>query len=265
LVAGQVGELLGRKGLLGMEPATRLALCAVHAALGGKSRQSRAPEGPDSRTAVVVSSNLGNVATVVRTVDTVRTDSWRHVSPLDAPNASSNVIASTIAIWFQLGGPNLMICSGAASGLDAVAAGMSLLFSGRADRVVVVGAEPDDDVAQGLHRSRRSAAARRALRAGAGCVVLEATDRAGAAILRLVIDPETVSSAAPASPVLVGLSEAWGDLYGATGVIALASAAALLAGGQFAGPCRVGCGDDADGWRFASVAPSSGSRPCGMT
>lgn len=253
--AGQAGELLGRKGLLGLEPSTRLALCAAQAALGGTPRRPRAPDGPDPRTAVVVSSNLGNVATVVHIVDTIRTDSWRYLSPLHAPNASSNVIATTVAIWFQLGGPNLMICSGAAAGLDAVAAGVSLLRADRADRVVVVGAEPDDEVAQGLHRSRSCAAARRTLRAGAGCVVLEPADRAEAGAPRLVIDPEPAPGAAPP---LVGLPEAWGDLYGASGVIALAAAAALLAGARISGPCRVGCGDEADGWRFAGIAPAAG-------
>lgn len=257
VAAGQAGELLGRRGLLGLEPSTRLALCAVHAALGGAPRRPRAPAGPDPRTAVVVSSNLGNMATVVHTVDTVRTGSWRQVSPLDAPNASSNVIATTIAIWFQLGGPNLMICSGATSGLDAVAAGVSLLLADRADRVVVAGAEPDDDVAQYLHRARSCAAARRPLRAGAGCVVLETVDRAGATAPRLVLDPAPPGVAPQPPSGLVGLPEAWGDLYGAGGVVALAAAASLLAGGRVRGPCRVGCGDEADGWRFAGIAAAA--------
>ena len=57
-------EILGRKGLLGKEPATRLALCAVHQALGSPPRDWAPGGAVDPRTAVVVSSNLGNVATV---------------------------------------------------------------------------------------------------------------------------------------------------------------------------------------------------------
>lgn len=248
------GELLGRKGLLSTEPATRLALCAVHTALGRAPRSPRRQGPPDPRTAVVVSSNLGNMGTVADIVDTVRAESWRHVSPLQAPNASSNVIATTIAIWFRFGGPNMMICSGATAGLDAVATGVVLLRSGRADRVVVVGAEPDDEVAQGLHRSRRCRAARRPLRAGAGCVVLEPADRTRAATPQLTIDPETEHTQDSPAPVAVGLAEGWGDFYGASGVVALAATAAILAAGSVAGPCQVACGDEVDGWRFADVA-----------
>jgi hypothetical protein len=48
-------ELLGNRGLLYKEPATRLALCAVQQALGlsASARQSDAP--PDGRVAVVAS------------------------------------------------------------------------------------------------------------------------------------------------------------------------------------------------------------------
>jgi monoamine oxidase len=38
---------------------------------------------------------------------------------MDLPNASSNVVASSVAIRFGLRGPNLMLCNGATSGLDA--------------------------------------------------------------------------------------------------------------------------------------------------
>ncbi|HEY7177099.1 MAG TPA: beta-ketoacyl synthase N-terminal-like domain-containing protein, partial [Micromonosporaceae bacterium] len=147
-------ELLGRRGLLNKEPATRLALCAVHRAIGRPPGAAREPGPPDSRVAVVASSNLGNVATVQTIARTLRTTGLKDVSALDAPNASSNVLASTVAIWFRCGGPNLMICSGATSGLDAVYLARVLLLADRADRVIVVGAEPGDPVAVSLHARR---------------------------------------------------------------------------------------------------------------
>jgi 3-oxoacyl-[acyl-carrier-protein] synthase II len=201
-------EVLGRKGLLFKEPATRLALCAVHRALGLPDGARRPPGPPDPRTAVVASSNLGNVATVRGIVRTLREGSVRDVSPLDAPNASSNVIASTVAIWFGFGGPNLMVCSGASSGLDAVALALLLLRSGRADRVVVVGAEPDDEVARELYGP--------ALRAAAAAVVAEPAGgpiglwMGGAA--EQAIDP---------APEVAGT-------YGALGVLQVAAGADLL-------------------------------------
>ena len=59
-------------------------------------------------TAVVAASNLGNVWTVVEVARTVAREGGRAVSPMSAPNASSNVIASSVALWFGFGGPNLM-------------------------------------------------------------------------------------------------------------------------------------------------------------
>jgi 3-oxoacyl-[acyl-carrier-protein] synthase II len=232
-------ELLGRRGLLFKEPATRLALCAVQRALG-LSPAARRPAGPpDPRTAVVASSNLGNVATVSAIVRTLREGSGRDVSPLDAPNASSNVIASTVAIWFGFGGPNLMVCSGATSGLDAVALALLLLGSRRADRVVVVGTEPDDEVATELHACRAGGGGA-TLRAGAAAVVLErAADAAGPVRLTMGGNPATpsvllgpqelaVDLCGPAARV-IDLTREIGDTYGALGVLQVAVGAALIA------------------------------------
>jgi hypothetical protein len=245
-------ELLGRKGLLGKEPSTRMALCAVHRALGYPSGAAR-PGGPPHRdTGVVVASNLGNVATVHRVAHTVRAGSVRDVSPLDAPNASSNVIASSIAIWYRFAGPNLTVCSGATAGLDAVRLAALLLRAGRADRVVVVGVEPDDEVARALHSGRR-AQPREPLRAAAACVVLAAGDDG------VVLDDQpagrpdvVVGSAAVDGTAAVDVAALAGDTYGASGVVNLAVAVALMEAGS-ARSARVVCGDCVDGVRSLDI------------
>jgi len=232
-------ELLGRRGLLAKEPATRLALCAVHRALGLPAGAPKPAGPPDPRVAVVASSNLGNVATVRRVAEAVRGGGIREVSPLDVPNASSNVVASSVAIWFRLGGPNLMVCSGSTSGLDAIALASLLLRAGRADRCVVVGAEPDDEVAGALRRGGR---------AGAGAVVLEpaAPGVAPAVVLGPVRPaPDGGQGSDPAAEL--------GDLYGAHGVVQVALGAALVAAGAPAVTCV--CGDEADGWRSVELEP----------
>jgi 3-oxoacyl-[acyl-carrier-protein] synthase II len=272
-------ELLGKKGLLGKEPATRLALCAVHRALGLPPGE-RPPAGPaEPRTAVVVSSNFGNVATVRDIARIVRRGSVREVSPLDAPNTSSNVIASTIAIRFRFGGPNLMVCSGTTSGLDAVALARLLLRAGRADRVVVVGAEPDDPVASRLNE-RRAARPRGAgpLRAAAAAAILvpAAADAPGLTVVGPVRwsrarpdfrDPVPASvfigprEIAPGAVHVLDLTGRIGDTYGALGVLQLAIGAALVAAspGGRTPVVAVACGDLAEGWRSALV--SDGSLP----
>lgn len=249
-------ELLGRKGLLYKDEATRLALCAVHRALGRGPAEPR-PAGPaDPATAVVVSSNLGNVAVVRDIVGTVRAGRGRDVSPMQAPNASSNVIASTTAIWFRFGGPNLMICSGATGGLDAVATAVLLLRARRAARVVVVGVEPADPVAQCLHRNRAGGTADRPLRAAAACLVLERSAEAGPTLGTVgSFDPAVDPAAGPvigpakcAEPdsVVLDPRERIGDTFGAAGVLGVAVAAALMTENP---GWTVVAGDPVAGWR----------------
>lgn len=263
-------ELLGRKGLLYKEPATLLALCAVHRALGLPPRTPRSLAEPDPRTAVVVSSNLGNAETVTKVVRTLRATSARDVSLLDAPNASSNVIASTIAIWFRFGGPNIMVCSGATSGLDAVWLASLLLRTGRADRVVVVGVEPDDEVSVALRRRRGGR--RVPARAGAASLILEPAV-VGVGTMP-VLEPIAFVSAREELPLgdhntlLVGSADLaglrqftvdvemeLGDLYGALGVVQVATATELIADTDSApaDTATVVCGDDFDGWRTARI------------
>jgi 3-oxoacyl-[acyl-carrier-protein] synthase II len=251
----QARELLGRKGLVNRDPATRLALCAVHRALGHPpGPRARDGTGPDPRTAVVASSNFSNVAAVAGIVEAVRTGGRRAVSPLAVPNASSNVLASAVASWFGFGGPSLLICSGATAGLDAIATGMLLLRAGRADRVVVVGAEPADELARALNGAGAP------LRAGAACVVLAPIGTANAAAL---LGPVRAGPTAPPPADLgpagaIDITARYGDLYGALGVAQVATLAALA--GRISEPdsptvtrrtrpIQLVCGDDTDGWR----------------
>ncbi|MBX7266871.1 beta-ketoacyl synthase [Micromonospora sp. Llam7] len=239
--ADRAHETLGRKGLLYKEPATRLALCAVHRALGLPPGRTR-PAEVDPATAVVVAGNLGNVATVAGLVRTVRAEGGRAVSPLAAPNASSNVLSSTIGLWFGFGAANLMLCSGATAGLDAVRAATLLLRAGRAERVLVVGAEPADEVATGLHQAGRASM----LRAGAACLVL--TCAAGTGVGPALSPADAHRATCLLGPGGFDPATRWGDCYGAAGVVNLALAAALLDAGA-AGPIAVACGDDTDGRR----------------
>jgi 3-oxoacyl-[acyl-carrier-protein] synthase II len=264
--AERASELLGRKGLLAKEPATRLALCAVHRALGRPPRAPRLEGRPDPRTAVIACSDFGNAGTVAAVARTVRDEGARAVSPLEAPNASSNVIASTVAIWFRFGGPNLMVCSGATSGLDAIRLARLLIAARRADRVVVVGAEPDDDVVRALR-----AGSPRPVRAGAAAVVLERGGGVGQ--VAAAIGPITATAPGPppapaAARCVVGpfavagrgavhdLEHAVGDLGAALGVVqtAIATDLALARAPGSGDGVTVLCGTSTDGWRHATVS-----------
>ncbi|MCG8914802.1 beta-ketoacyl synthase [Actinokineospora sp. PR83] len=234
--------VLGRKGLLAKEPATRLALCAVHEAFGLHGKQTSPLPGA-AGTAVVVASNLGNAATVCAMVDSARAGGG--VSPLEAPNASSNVIASTIAIRYGFTGPNLMVCSGATAGLDAVRLGALLVRSGRTHRAVVVGVEPDDDIATGLVPG---------LRAAAACVVLT-PHTGGEAVL--------LGGVRRGRHRVRGLDlSAVGETYGAEGVLQVAVGSVVAAGTGT--DVVAACGAAADGFASVTLSPVSARELAGV-
>jgi 3-oxoacyl-[acyl-carrier-protein] synthase II len=134
--------VLGRRGLLYVDRATQLALCAAQEALvsAGLLEESRLSVSGEAF-GVLASSNLGNADTVCRAAQSIADEGTGVLSPMDLPNASCNVVASAISIRFGLRGPNFMLCNGGTGGLDAAYLGASMLRSGRACGIVVVGVE----------------------------------------------------------------------------------------------------------------------------
>ncbi|MEV4113130.1 beta-ketoacyl synthase N-terminal-like domain-containing protein [Nonomuraea sp. NPDC049695] len=153
-------------GLRHKDRASRLALRAARRALRGVTL-------PASGTAVIVSSNLGNLDTVCEFVDTIGKETVIGLSPMRVPHMSSNVTASWIALDHGLRGPNITLCSGTTSGLDAIFWATALLAAGRAEVAVVVGVEPDTAPVARLHGGT-------ARLDGAVCLILEAPARARA-------------------------------------------------------------------------------------
>lgn len=153
------GARIGRRGHRYKDRATQLALCAALDALRdaalvpADSADSAAGEQltvPGDTVGVVASSNLGNLDTACLTAAAIAEDSARSLSPMSLPNASSNVIASWIAIRHGLRGPNLMLCNGPTSGLDAVHWAATLVAAGRVRRALVVGVETHNAVVEDL-------------------------------------------------------------------------------------------------------------------
>jgi len=176
-------DKLGRQGLRYKDRATKLALCAAQSALLDAGLPVAAAEqvSPESFGAVV-SSNLGNVDTVCRVLDTVRVEGVDSTSPLDIPNLSSNVIASSVAIRFGLKAINLMVCNGATSGTDALHLAANAIRAGRARRVLVAAVEPANPTVVRLmeesDKSYHESQGGLRLGDGAGAVVLESGDAA---------------------------------------------------------------------------------------
>ncbi|MDA5283207.1 beta-ketoacyl synthase N-terminal-like domain-containing protein [Streptomyces sp. Isolate_45] len=238
--------LIGRKGLRFKDRATRLGLHLAHVALTDAALLDGTElTVPGNRIGTVVSSNLGNADTVCRAVETIAKESTSALSPMDTPNASSNIIASETAIRYGLRGPNLTVCNGRTSGLDAVRWATLMLRTGRADHMLVTGVEPDNEVTRrlvggpvadggaALVLSRTPTATTKAL---LGPVVR--TPRSGETVARLAervpdaglwLTPEDVPVAGDALHLTLG---GWGELSGALGVVQCAAAAGWFAQGH---------------------------------
>ncbi len=190
--------VLGRKGLINKVPATRLGLGASHQALGLPLGVRPQPD-VDPRLAVVACSTLGNVDAVLEIVGDVTTGGLRAVSPLAAPNASANVLASSIALRFGAGGPNLMVVDQVDGGARALRLALRLLTAGRAQRVLLVGAESAGPAAAAIGGGA-------AVRSGAACLVLETGE--ARVRLGLDVDPTGPPSAETGLDQLISLARA---------------------------------------------------------
>ncbi|MDR0416331.1 MAG: hypothetical protein LBH76_03250 [Propionibacteriaceae bacterium] len=130
-------QRIGRRGINFNERATLLAVCAARSALAA------APAGlePLDRAAVIVGSAFGNLDTVATLAQTINQQTSAAVSSMSLPNASLNVIAARLAIDLGCHGVCLTASDGRAAGWAALEWTARLLVSGRADRVLLVGAE----------------------------------------------------------------------------------------------------------------------------
>ncbi|MFI1884857.1 beta-ketoacyl synthase N-terminal-like domain-containing protein [Streptomyces jumonjinensis] len=208
------GDLLGPlPGEGGFDPATglrgrelrhkdrasRLALRAAASALRDADLTDAHATftGVPDATAVVVSTNLGNADSVCEATDTIAREGVRGLSPLGLPQTSSNVVAGWVAIRYGLRGPNLTVCNGATSGLDALAWARNLIVAGRAEAAVVVGVEPANEVATKLLGEQSADAA--------VAVVLEP---AGAAASRGARSRATIAGYARARDLAAALTSA---------------------------------------------------------
>ncbi|WP_042173803.1 beta-ketoacyl synthase N-terminal-like domain-containing protein [Streptomyces sp. NBRC 110035] len=263
------GDLLGPlPGEGGFDPATglrgrelrhkdrasRLALRAAEFALhdAGLTDADATFTGVADATAVVVSTNVGSVCAAT---DTIAREGVRGLSPLGLPQTSSNVIAGWVAIRYGLRGPNLTVCNGVTSGLDALAWARNLIVAGRAEAAVVAGVEPVNDVTAKLLGEQSTDAAVAAVLEPADAAACRgarpratitgyarARDLAAALTCAGVAEEESVglwlgdeAGAGPgqllAATRRIDLEAQLGPLSGALGVLQCAAAAAHFEGG----------------------------------
>ncbi|MFM2312621.1 MAG: hypothetical protein RLZZ04_1897 [Cyanobacteriota bacterium] len=146
------------KGFRYKDRATKLAAHASEAALldAGLPVASSEQICPETF-GLVASSNLGNLDTVCRVSETIRSSHVNKTSPIDIPNLSSNVVATSLAIKFGFKAVNLMLCNGSISGIDALHLAANSIRTNRASRMLVVGVEPLNSVVEKIMYNSHSA------------------------------------------------------------------------------------------------------------
>ncbi len=139
---------LAVRGMRHKDRATRFSVRAVQRALEDAGLLG-APELDGA--AVVVSSNYGNLDAVCDFVRTIATTGSYDLRPMRVPHLSSAITSSLVALEHGIRGPNLTLCNGASSGLDAVSWARNLIAAGRATAALVIGVEPDTPSVARLH------------------------------------------------------------------------------------------------------------------
>lgn len=114
---------------------------SVEALIASAAAGNRCP-----RTGIVVASYVANADSVADlAIEIRRNPPGGLLSPMLLPRVSSNVIASEVAIWLRLTGPNYTICNDVGTAAGALRVARLLLDSNQADDILVVAVEPQTD------------------------------------------------------------------------------------------------------------------------
>jgi len=136
-------KYLGDKGLRTLDRLTKLSIVAARLALhdaGFKKDGQWVRSSPD--TVGLVCSNAYGSLEAITELDRVATlEDARYINPAKFPNTVSNSAAGYVSIWEELRALNVSVSDGNCGGLDAVACGEIFLDTGRADALLIGGAE----------------------------------------------------------------------------------------------------------------------------
>ena len=97
------------------------------------------------RTGITVGTALNGICTITETERAYESSPFKKVGPRCLPKSLGNVCASQIAIANDSHGPSMTLNTACASGGDAIALAAMMINAGKADAMVVVGAESGID------------------------------------------------------------------------------------------------------------------------
>lgn len=136
-VAVKPEDVLPRPQLRRLDPSAQYAMIAALEAWA----DAGSPEVDGERLGAVVGSGIGGVWTILDAWDTIKDKGARRVMPLTVPMLMANSPVANISVRFGAKAGAHAPVSACASGAEAIAYGVDMIRSGRADVVIAGGAE----------------------------------------------------------------------------------------------------------------------------
>jgi 3-oxoacyl-[acyl-carrier-protein] synthase II len=136
-LAVPAADTLSRPETKRMDPSAQYAMVAAREAWA----DAGAPEIDGERLGAVVASGIGGIWTLLDGWDTVREKGARRVLPMTVPMLMPNSPAANVSIEFGARAGVHAPVSACASGAEAIAYGIQMIRSGRADVVIAGGTE----------------------------------------------------------------------------------------------------------------------------
>jgi 3-oxoacyl-(acyl-carrier-protein) synthase len=170
---------LGEKGLRTLDRLTKLLLVAAKLAMhdGGLKKDGLFVQSSPERVGVVCSNAYGSLEAIAELDRVAVLEDARYINPAKFPNTVSNSASGYVSIWEGLQALNVTVSDGNCGALDAVACADIYIETGRADVLLVGGAEA---LSEGLYMAFRRLGALEggALGEGAALFVMEPTEHA---------------------------------------------------------------------------------------
>jgi 3-oxoacyl-(acyl-carrier-protein) synthase len=170
---------LGEKGLRTLDRLTKLLLVSAKLAMhdGGLKKDGLFVQSSPERVGVVCSNAYGSLEAIAELDRVAVLEDARYINPAKFPNTVSNSASGYVSIWEDLQALNVTVSDGNCGALDAVACADIYLETGRADVLLVGGAEA---LSEGLYMAFRRLGALEggALGEGAALFVMEPIEHA---------------------------------------------------------------------------------------
>ncbi|MDP9001880.1 MAG: hypothetical protein M3O46_17405 [Myxococcota bacterium] len=136
-------QYLGDKGLRSLDRLTKLLLVAVRLGLhdAGLKKEGVWAAGSADRVGIVISNAYGSLEAITELDRVATLEDPRYINPSRFPLTVSNTAAGYASIWEELRALNVSVSDGNCGALDAMACADVFLDQGRADALLVGGAE----------------------------------------------------------------------------------------------------------------------------